>query len=38
MEEQKESYLKNFAYLYEEDGEYEWDNKYYKKIKEEIHD
>lgn len=38
MESQKESYLKNFAYLYEVDESYEWDNKYYKKIKEEIHD
>ena len=38
MESQKENYLKNFAYLYEVDESYEWDNKYYKKIKEEIHD
>lgn len=38
MESQKENYLKNFAYLYEAEECYEWDNKYYKKIKEEIHD
>ena len=38
MESQKESYLKNFAYLYEVEESYEWDNKYYKRIKEEIHD